>query len=273
MTLDHVADRTGARLVEVALPLPAPDPAAIVEAVADALRPGVRLAVLDHVTSPSALVLPIAELIARCRDNGAMVLVDGAHAPGMLDLDVAAFGADWYAGNCHKWMLAPRGCGFLWARADRAAGIHPTAISHFYNQGFEAEFDWTGTRDVSAWLSVGAAIDYLESHDLAAARRYCHDLVLDRAARVARDLGTAVAGPEAMIGAMAAVRVPTSAPATYDAGIAISDRIWHRHRVEIPVRPVAGALWARLSAQVYNTPEDYDGLAAHIAEAASDRQP
>src|SRR5690606_14705657 len=113
--------------------------------------------------SPTALVLPVAEIAALCRRRGVPLLVDGAHAPGMLDLDVPVLGADWYVGNAHKWLFAARGCAFLWASPAARGDLHPTVLSHGYGQGFLAEFDWTGTRDCSPYLAVDAALDFYRS--------------------------------------------------------------------------------------------------------------
>lgn len=157
-TVRHVCAVSGARMVEVAVAFPRPDDADVLAGLAAAISGRTRLAVLDHITSSTALLLPIGEMIALCHGRGVKVLVDGAHAPGQVALDLSALGADWYVGNCHKWLFAPKGCGFLWARGDRQDGIHPAVISHGYGQGFTAEFDWTGTRDPSAWLAVQAAL-------------------------------------------------------------------------------------------------------------------
>ena len=142
------------------MPFPRPDAEAIVAAVAAALTPRTKLAVIDHITSGSALVLPLEQIVAACHAAGVPVLVDGAHGPGQVTLDLRSLGADWYVGNCHKWLCAPKGCGFLWAAPERQAGLHPVTISHGFGGGFLAEFDWTGTRDCSAWLSVDAALDF-----------------------------------------------------------------------------------------------------------------
>lgn len=150
-TIRHVCAMSGARMVEVPVAFPRPDDADILSELEGALTARTKLALLDHITSSSALLLPIQAMIATCHAHGVRVLVDGAHAPGQVPLDLTALDADWYVGNCHKWLFAPKGCGFLWARADRQAGIHPAVISHGYGQGFTAEFDWTGTRDPSAW--------------------------------------------------------------------------------------------------------------------------
>jgi isopenicillin-N epimerase len=267
--LTYIADRHGAVLTEVPLTLPVAGPDAIIDAVAAALHPGLRLAVLDHITSPSALVLPIRDMIALCHDAGLRVLVDGAHAPGMIDLDVAALGADWYAGNCHKWLFAPKGCGFLWARADRVEGLHPTVISHGYGQGFEAEFDWTGTRDFSAWLAVTAAIDFIEDQGAAAIRAYTHTLAREQAARLAGAWGTDVAGPPDMVAAMAAIRLPGARPGTWEAAATINNELWARHRIEVPIRALNGGLWVRISAQIYNTRDEYAALAEAVSALPS----
>jgi isopenicillin-N epimerase len=159
-TVGYVAERSGARIVEATLPFPNPTADSIVASVANVLSARTGLAVLDHITSSSALVLPIERLAAACRAAGALVLVDGAHGPGQVGLDLPSLGVDWYVGNCHKWLMPAKGCAFLWARPDRQQDLHPVTISHGFNQGFAAEFDWTGTRDPSAFLAVDAAIDF-----------------------------------------------------------------------------------------------------------------
>ena len=153
-TATFVAARAGARVAEATLPFPCPTEAAVLDALATALSPRTRIAVLDHITSPSALVLPIAAMVALCRARGVPVLVDGAHAPGQVPLDLSALDADWYTGNAHKWLFAPRGCAFLATAARQRARTHPAVISHGHGAGYVAEFDWTGTRDPSAFLAI-----------------------------------------------------------------------------------------------------------------------
>jgi isopenicillin-N epimerase len=156
----HVCERAGAHVMEAAVPFPDPDPEAIAANIAAALTPRTRLALVDHITSASALVLPLRRIIDVCHAAGVPVLVDGAHGPAQVPLDMRALGADWYAGNCHKWLCAPKGSAFLYARADRQDDLHPVTISHGFGRGFLEEFDWTGTRDPSAWLATPAAIDF-----------------------------------------------------------------------------------------------------------------
>src|SRR5262249_12292404 len=136
------------------------DETAILSAVAGRLSIRTKLAIFDHIASHSALLLPAAALTQLAHEAGAKVMIDGAHAPGQIALDVPALGADWYVGNLHKWYFAPRSCGFLWARPAMQKLTHPLAISHGYGNGFRTEFEWTGTRDVTPALATPAAIAF-----------------------------------------------------------------------------------------------------------------
>jgi isopenicillin-N epimerase len=260
----YVAARAGARVVEAAVPFPIADAAQVVAAAAARLGPRTRLAIFDHITSPTAIIFPIRELITLCHAAGVPVLIDGAHAPGMLSLDVPSLGADWYTGNCHKWLMAPKGSAFLWVAPDRQAETRPLVISHGFGQGFTAEFDWVGTRDPSAWLSVPAAIDFHERLGGARLRERNAALVCEQATMLARAWATERGAPGALTGSMAAVRLPLREPATAERALELRRKLFDDHRIEVPVTAFAGALWARISAHVYNRPEDYDRLAVAI---------
>ena len=175
----RIAEEKGASVIEASIPFPTPSPELCVEAIRATLTPRTRLAILDHVTSPTALVLPIAEMTRACRDRGVMVLADGAHAPGNVALDISAVGADWYVGNLHKWYFAPRGCGFLWAHPDRRGRLAPTVLSWSIDKPFPHSFEWTGTRDPSAWLSAPAAFDFMDRFGEVEIRKHNHDLVME----------------------------------------------------------------------------------------------
>lgn len=261
----HIAARTGARLVEAAFRCPVDAPSAIIEAVAQRLGPRTRLVILDHVTSPTAAILPVRELTALCRAAGAQVLIDGAHAPGMLALDVPAIGADWYVGNCHKWLMAPKGAAFLWASPSAGVDLHPPVISHGYGQGLVAEFDWVGTRDPTAWLAVPAAIDLHAALGGPALRERNAGLARTAATLLADRWGTERATSDALTGAMAAVRLPVREPGTAEAALRLRTWLFEARRIEVAVMPFAGALWARVSAQAYNELADYRRLAEAFA--------
>jgi isopenicillin-N epimerase len=255
----HVCDRTGARLVEARIDLPIRSADDLVAPVQRKISRKTKLVVLDHIASPTGLIFPVKRLAAMARARGARVLVDGAHAPGQLELDIPSLGADWYTANCHKWLFAPKGCGFLWARARAQAGLHPLQISHGYGKGLAAEFDWPGTRDFSAWLSIPDGIGFLNQLGAAKARAYNHRLVTDAARRISAAWGSALDGPAALHGSMMAIRLPDRLQRRAPARL-MSDWL-ARHRVVAAVMSIDDVLWARISAQVYNTPEDYERLA------------
>jgi isopenicillin-N epimerase len=187
-------------------------------------------------------------------------LADGAHGPGNLDLDVPATGADWYVGNCHKWLCAPKGCGFLWAAPARQSGLHPVTISHGYGQGFLAEFDWTGTRDVSAWLAVTAALDFHARLGGPALRARNRALAAEGAALLAGRLGTETGAGNRSDNAMGLVRLPLEGEATPARALAVREKLMEAG-TDAPVNAVGGAAWLRISAQAYNTLDDYSRLA------------
>jgi isopenicillin-N epimerase len=257
----HVCERTRAKPIEPHVPIPIVDPAKFLHA----LSSRTRLLIVDHISSPTGLIWPVSDIVATARKQGALVLVDGAHAPGQLELDVPALGADWYTGNCHKWLFTPRGCGFLWSRRDRQSIVHPLSISHGYSKGFTEEFDWPGTRDFSPWLTVTAGLRFIKEHDPDAVRRYCHELVLSAADKIARAWRQPLAGPAGLHGSMIAIRLPEGwqqAGATRETARKLQSEFMDRHRIAVAIMPIDGALWARISAQIYNAPEDYERLLA-----------
>jgi isopenicillin-N epimerase len=264
-TARYVAGRSGARIVEAPIPFPLVEPLSILEAVEARLGPRTRLAIFDHVASDSAQILPVAALAALCRGRGVPVLIDGAHAAGLIPLDIAAIEADWYVGNCHKWLMAPRGAAYLWARPERQAVLHPLTISHGYGEGFLAEFDWTGTRDPSNWLAVSAGIAF--HRRLGGARLMARNDALAREAgqRLARRWGSVLGGPAAGFAAMVTVRLPAAWGASPARAQSLRAFLQDEHRIEAPINMVAGALWVRIAAQAYNALADYERLAAALA--------
>ena len=254
----YVAARTGATLVEAKIPLPVPSAETLVAAVEAKLSPRTRLAVFDHIASQSAIVFPLERLIAAAHGVGAQVLIDGAHVPGQMALDIPGLGADYYVANLHKWLFVPRGCAILWAGRERQRDLHPLTISHGYGQGFLAEFDWTGTRDLSHWLAAPEGIACHRRLGGARLMERNRDLVREMAAMLARRWGTGLAAPAEMFAAMAVVRLPES---PRDA-LELTQELRDRHRIEAPVHRIDGALWVRIAAQAYNERADYERLAA-----------
>lgn len=264
----YAASRSGAWVVETEIKLPVADDAAILAAVASRLGIRTRLAIFDHIASHSALVLPVAMLTRLAHEAGAKVMIDGAHAPGQIALDVPVLGAEWYVGNLHKWNFAPRSCGFLWARPAVQKLTHPLAISHGYGEGFRAEFEWTGTRDVTPALASPAALAF--HRDLGG------DALMARNAALAREAATLLTqrwrteatGPLDSFPAMATVRLPLSGEASASAANALMRELSERHGIAAAVVALEGALWVRIAAQAYNAIGEYERLAALFAAGA-----
>ncbi len=255
----------GASVRTAALPYPRFDPAGAVAAVDAALGPRTRIAVIDHVTSESALILPLADIAARCRARGVPVLADGAHAPGMVPLDIPALGVDWYVANLHKWAHAPRSAGFLFARADRHAGLHPPVISWGLDEGFTAEFDWVGTRDPSPWLAAPAGIAFLEELGFEDVRRYNHDLAWHAARSLTARWDTPLEIHEDHVGSMATIPLPQALGATADEALRLRNALLFEDRIEVQLHAGHGRLWVRVSAQVYNDEHDIARLGDAVA--------
>ncbi|MGE5268445.1 MAG: aminotransferase class V-fold PLP-dependent enzyme [Thiohalocapsa sp.] len=257
--LRYRADRAGARIVTIEVPVPFTDPAPLLGAIEAAIGLRTRLACFDHITSAGATVLPIAEMAAICGAHGIAVIVDGAHAPGQLALDVPALGVDWYVGNLHKWAFAAKGAGVIWCRPEREMETHPTAISHALGRGFAAEFDYTGTRDNSAWLAAPQALDYLEGLDAAAVRAHNAALAGAAGTLLAEAWGSELAAGPGFCASMVSVRLPGAAGSPEAAG-RLALELRERHRITAGVTLLAGALWIRVSAQIYNEIGDYARL-------------
>jgi isopenicillin-N epimerase len=266
-SLAWLCEMTGAVAVEAPIPFPTPDEDSVIDAIAASIGPRTRLLLVDHIASASAVAMPLARIVALAHDRGIPVLVDGAHGPGMLDLDVDAIGADWYVGNCHKWLSAPKGSAFVAVSPVAPWQAHPTVISHSYGAGFAAEFDKIGTRDHSPWLATPAAIDFHLELGGAELRRRNIALARGRAEAIAAALGTEMGAPARMFGAIATVRLPWDGPATWDAARLLRRELWRLRRIELHVTALGGALWARISAAAYNEEADYADVASALGES------
>jgi len=276
-TLDYAAARTGARVVVAPVPFPLRGEEDVIGPILAAVTPKTRLAMLDHVTSPTALVFPIERLVAELSARGVDTLVDGAHALGMIPLDLTRLGAAYYTANAHKWLCVPKGAAFLHVRKDRQKGLHPIAISHGYAGGearFKDEFDWTGTDDPTATLCLPDCIAFLGGllpggwAELMATN---HALALKARAAICKALNVASPAPESMLGAMASVPLPVSGPTTPARSLgreALAD--WMRARGVEPWFydwPAGRGKLVRVSAQLYNTEEQFVRLAGLLVEA------
>jgi isopenicillin-N epimerase len=275
--MQHVAARAGATYRELEVRTPLTSPSDIARAVIDNLTDRTRLLVIDHITSPTGLIFPVAEISAACAAHKIELLIDGAHAPGMIDLNVPATGATYYAGNLHKWACAPKGCAFLWVAPHRQKDIHPCVISHNYGQGIAAEFAWQGTRDASAWLTLPTALKFMSDLGWQRVRQHNHAMAVWAHAMLCERFKVPPLTPldGSLLGATATVQLPKPlAHMTHEQSSALQQSLYTNDRIEVPLGFWQDAWHLRVSCQVYNTPAEYHRLADVICAAASaDRQP
>lgn len=278
-----VAARDGARVVIARIPFPIRTPGQALDAILATVTDRTRLVLFSQVTSPTGIILPVAELVAALNRRGIDTIVDGAHAPGMIPVDVDGLGAAYWTGNGHKWLCGPKGSAVLWVREDRRESIHPLVVSHGANEvltdrgRFRVEFDWTGTSDPTGVLALPAAIRWMaetapDRGGWPAVMAANHELVLDGRNRIAAALGVDSPAPDSMLGSMAALPVPgLRGDADADA---LSRRLETDHGIQVPVGgwPVPAArsgtepdrVLLRISAQRYNEVVDYERLAAAL---------
>jgi len=284
-TLDYVAQREGLKVVTVSLPMPVTSPEQIVEAITAGVTPRTKLAMIDHVTSGSGMILPIEKIVHALQSRGIDVLVDGAHAPGMVNIDLNSLNAAYYTGNLHKWVCAPKGAGFLHVRSDKQDPIMPSIISHGYRvprphrSRFHDRFDWIGTLDVTPWLCVKDALDFIRKllpgsiNELMQRNRA---LALRGRQMLLVAFGSPLLCPDEMIGQMATVILPDDPDPDHGLDWTTSPTPQHRmmsqlmreYQIEVPVYYFAKAprRAVRISAQVYNDEAQYEKLIAAINE-------
>jgi isopenicillin-N epimerase len=247
----YLCERTGARLVQVDT-----WPATAADDLLGAVTPRTRAISVSHITSPTALRFPVEEICARARDAGVLTIVDGAHAPGHIPIDVDAIGADFYAGNCHKWLCSPKGAGFLHARPEVQALVEPLVVSwDSVEEAWNDRQRWTGTHDPSAILSVPAAIDFQAEHGWVDIRARCHALAVSAARELTQLLGTdTFAASEDEYVQMVAVRLP---PCDAEA---VGRRLYDEERIEVVAQEWRGEPSLRASFQGYNDESDLEAL-------------
>lgn len=278
--LAEAAGRAGGKVVVAHVPFPLADESQVLEAVLGAVTPRTRLALIDHVTSPTALVFPIGRIVRALEERGIEALVDGAHAPGAVPLDLAQLRPAYYTGNLHKWVCAPKGAAFLWARPDRQEFLRPPIVSHGENtrrpgrSAFHDRFDWPGTLDPTPWLSVSAALRWgasLFPGGWQELRERNRALAIVGRAALAQRLGVALPCPEALLASMATLPLPTplqQPPADTARFDPVQTRLYRDHAIEVPI-----VRWGeprrrhvRISAQAYNDIADYEKLAEALLD-------
>lgn len=263
--LDFVAERSGAKVVVAEVPFPIDSPNQVTEAILAKVSDRTRLALIDHVISQTGMIFPIAQIIQALSERGIDTLIDGAHAPGMVDLNLSQLGATYYASTCHKWMCAPKGAAFLYVRKDKQAEIRPLTISHGANSPrrdrsrFQLEFDWMGTDDPTAYLTVPSAIEFMNSllpggwAELRASNR---SKAIAARTHLCELLNVTPPCPEEMIGSLATIPLPDGSC------VELQDALYEKFNIEVPIVPFPQDpnRLVRISAQIYNTLQQYDYL-------------
>jgi isopenicillin-N epimerase len=257
---EHICGDFGAQYVRTPIRLPVTCAEEIVETIWAGVGPRTRVLFISHHTSSTALTLPVAELCRRAREAGIRTVIDGAHVPAHLPLNLRELDADYYAGNCHKWLCAPKGVGFLYVRRELQQDVHPLQISWGYegeDPSFVSRHEKQGTRDPSAYLTVPAAIVWQNEHDWDTVRDRCHEL----ARRARNELGLEPLTPDSkeFFGQMVALRLPDDAPKN------LKERLYDEHRVEVPVGRRGDERFIRVSFQGYNDDADFERLRDALA--------
>lgn len=257
-TWQFVCEKTGARYMQPPLPVRPQSQEELVEAFWANVTPRTKVVFISHITSPTATTLPIKEICRRARQQGILSVVDGAHAPGQVPIDLKDLDADFYSGNCHKWLCAPKGSAFLYAQPQHHNTLEPLVISWGYVPGasFVQRNQQQGTRDTAAFLSVPAAIEFQAQHDWDGVRARCHELARQTRLRVAELTGVAPLLPDSTewFMQMACAPVPNCDP------VVLQTRLREEFHIEIPVIHWKGIVGVRASYQAYNTPEDMETL-------------
>lgn len=256
LTWSFVAEQAGARIVRVSLPMPPDSPDAVVEHLWTGVTPRTRVIAISHITSPTALILPVEAICQRAQEAEILTVIDGAHAPGHLPLNLDALGADFYAGNCHKWLGAPKGAGFLYARREHQHMIRPLVISwgYGYASAFVGQNEWQGTRDPSAFLAVPDAINFQQINDWPAVTARCHALAAETAQRSAAQTGLPPLAEPEWYGQMVTI------PVLHDDIHALKYDLYTQFGVEVPAINWHDGAYLRISVAAYNTPDDIDRL-------------
>lgn len=262
-TFDYAAKRRGLEVVEANIPFPIQRTSQIIDAIEAAITPRTRMIAIDQIASPTAIIFPVDAIIELARQRGIATLVDGAHAPGQLNLNLAKMAPDFWVGNLHKWLCAPKGAAVLVVAEPWRDTIHPTTISHGYNQGLQEEFGWTGTSDTTAWFCAEKAIEMHEAQGGVEFRRRNHTLVQEGRKVIAQALDMDLPHPDDPLwyGSMAAIPLPCSSDTVPN----LFQRLRDAHLIEVQVVPWDNRAWVRISGYAaYNTPDQYHRLASAL---------
>ena len=262
----YLRDTVGIKVREIDLPFPCSDSQQIIDTYNNEINPNTKIVIVDHILYTSGIVTPVKELVSLIKSKGAWVLVDGAHAPGMIPLDLEEIDADWYTGNCHKWLFAPKGCAFLWTAEQHRAYTKPNVISFYLDQGYTKEFDWTGTRNPAPYLALKESIKFHKSLDSELLMSHNHDLAVQARKLVAERLGLDLPCPDDMVSSLAALQFTGQYELTKESSYKLRNEFYHKYKIEMPFMEFNGKMWFRFTAQVFNDISEYEYLAESMRD-------
>lgn len=259
-------EKKGVKYINHPMQLPFTTPEAFVERFWEGVTPRTKVITLSHITSPTALIFPLQEICRRAKEAGILTVIDGAHAPGQIDIDLTAMGVDYYTGNAHKWLTAPKGSAFLYAAPGREDELEPLVVSHGWasphdkQSKFLDNFNWTGTMDPSAYISVGAAVRFQRENNWPAVRAACHALAVQTRDRINEMTGLESVCPDSTtwFSQMFIARLPNATAEK------LREVLWPEFKIEVPLPQWNDEAFIRVSVQAYNTPEDMERLLGAI---------
>ena len=266
MACRYISDVSGCKISEVQIPYPPTCADDLINVYRNKISKRTKLVILDHIFYTTGVINPIKEIVSFLKENDVLVLVDGAHVPGMLPLNIESLGVDWYTGNCHKWLFAPKGTAFLWTAPEMQELTVPLSISYYYGQSYTKLFDWTGTRNPSSYLALRDAIDF--HHELGSERifDYIHKLAAEAGDLIASELGLAAEIPADMFGAMVSFELSDVNSKGDNFVNELRKRFFTKYRIEVPFTEFDNKVLIRFAAQIYNELSDYERLAQALKE-------
>ncbi len=275
----HFAKNQQCTVVTANIDYPIINEDAIIEAIEKSITPKTTIALIDFVTSASAIILPIKKIINLLQSKGIQVIIDAAHAPGMVDFNIDELQPDYFIANCHKWICSPKGSAFIYVAPQHQANIHPLVISHYNDMApntaahWSNQFMWDGTHDYSAYICIKDALETMPTFindGWENIKKQNHELVWQAAAKIANKLQVNLPAPKEMIGSICNIPMPNGeAPLQkFHSNVALKDKLFRLYNIEVPVFmfPNAPTQWLRISAQLYNSMEQYDYLLECLKE-------
>ncbi len=261
-TLQYIRDSTGVSVSVAEVPFPINNKDQVVQAIKKSITPSTKLVILDHITSSTGILFPIKEIIQYCKGKEILILIDGAHAPGNVTIDLDDLHPDWYTGNCHKWMCSPKGTAFLWTSNELKSFTHPTTISHNYKSGYVQEFDWTGTKDITNILCIPEVLNLLDEWGgVETITQQNKSLLLKAIFILENKLEIELPSEESFLTTMATLPLPYSCKASEEMKLTLNQRLRKETRIQVPFINFNDKMWFRISTFLYNTEDEFSYLA------------